>query len=205
MKVVTLDDTGLKKAAENLAVKIHEFRPDGFDAVVGIRSGGAIVCDYVCAHMPPAYCGVRCDVTLRRPSSKRKEGKIGAILSQLPIFILNALRMAESVALNVKHKLFRRGVSQIKRPIIPDNLVSLLKKTGNARILVVDDAVDSGVTLRSVCDEISHLGYEPEICSAVVTVTTAHPEIVPDITLYNNHTLIRFPWSKDFNPSLRYS
>ena len=32
---------------------------------------------------------------------------------------------------------------------------------------------------------------------AVVTVTSVKPLIMPDYFLYNNRTLVRFPWSID--------
>lgn len=66
-----------------------------------------------------------------------------------------------------------------------------------ARILVVDDAVDSGATLRTVIATIRSTWPDAEIRSAVLTVTRSRPLILPDYTLYPRGTLLRFPWSLD--------
>lgn len=64
-------------------------------------------------------------------------------------------------------------------------------------ILIVDDAVDSGATLLAVVEAVRIDMPGAEVRSAVITQTTPSPVITPDYTLYNNRTLIRFPWSMD--------
>ncbi|MBN1567877.1 MAG: hypothetical protein JXA73_08510 [Acidobacteria bacterium] len=61
-------------------------------------------------------------------------------------------------------------------------------------ILVVDDAVDSGNTLKAVvnwCKGI--LGDGGLVRSAVITTTSSCPAFSPDISLYNE--ICSFPWS----------
>lgn len=65
------------------------------------------------------------------------------------------------------------------------------------RLLVVDDAVDSGVTLATVLNVLRALcPAGTEIRSAVVTVTLDGPLIQPDFALHRG-ILCRFPWSFD--------
>jgi hypoxanthine phosphoribosyltransferase len=65
------------------------------------------------------------------------------------------------------------------------------------RVLVVDDAVDSGVTLATVLRLLRETSpADTELRSAVVTVTLAQPLAEPDFVLYRG-VLCRFPWSFD--------
>jgi hypoxanthine phosphoribosyltransferase len=73
----------------------------------------------------------------------------------------------------------------------------LATPTEAPRVLVADDAVDSGVTLMTVLRllrEICPAGTE--IRSAAITQTTEHPAVRPDYVLYRG-LLCRFPWSFD--------
>ncbi len=66
------------------------------------------------------------------------------------------------------------------------------------KILVVDDAVDSGYTLSHVLEAVKAvLPAGAEVRSAVITVTTDDPLVMPDFYLYNDKTLVRFPWAMD--------
>ena len=68
---------------------------------------------------------------------------------------------------------------------------------GEHRLLVVDDAVDSGVTLATVIDLLRNTCPDrTEIRSAVITVTLEEPRAEPDYALYRG-VLCRFPWSFD--------
>ena len=63
----------------------------------------------------------------------------------------------------------------------------------------VDDAIDSGVTIRVVCDALQErYGMDAVIKTAVVTVTTDAPLLDADFYCYHDHTLVRFPWSMDY-------
>jgi hypoxanthine phosphoribosyltransferase len=64
-------------------------------------------------------------------------------------------------------------------------------------VLVVDDAVDSGVTLATVLRLLRESSPpDTQFRSAVVTVTLAQPLAEPDFVLYRG-VLCRFPWSFD--------
>lgn len=64
-------------------------------------------------------------------------------------------------------------------------------------MLLVDDAVDSGTTMLRVAEALRCGNPEIELRTAVITVTTAAPLLRPDYTIYDDRTLIRFPWSMD--------
>ena len=66
-----------------------------------------------------------------------------------------------------------------------------------AKILIVDDAVDSGYTLKAVLDKVKeNVKNESKIFSLAAVVTNKEACIWPDYTLYSD-VLIRFPWSLD--------
>lgn len=112
-----------------------------------------------------------------------------SFVRSLPLCVRNGLRIVEARMLSLKKN---KAIRQ------PDIDVSAFE--GTKSILVVDDAVDSGATLQAVLNSLASLPGRPQIKSAVITTTTRHPLVNPDYTLYNNRTLIRFPWSKDYRP-----
>ena len=81
--------------------------------------------------------------------------------------------------------------------MLPDALRERLRSGAGKSVLVVDDAVDSGNTLLSVVKGIRIAAPDAEVHNAVMTQTFPKPVIEPDVALWNDGTLIRFPWSKD--------
>jgi len=66
-----------------------------------------------------------------------------------------------------------------------------------ARILVTDDAVDSGVTLSTVLRHLRKISsFDADFRSAAITQTLEHPIVTPDYLMFHG-TLCRFPWSFD--------
>lgn len=101
--------------------------------------------------------------------------------------MLDLLRMAEARLLALR-----------PRPSCPRiEILSELRRQLPGQVLVVDDAVDSGITMQAVVEALRRARPDVEVRAAVITVTTGRPSVSPDYTLYNNHTLIRFPWSID--------
>lgn len=175
---------------------IRKGHPDKFDATVAIFRGGSLVCQSLCHNLPEEYLGHWSTVMLQRPSTKKKDGLIGKILPYFPIPILNLMRLVESSILNLRHKIKRDVI--LPEVSLGCKLRELLCTHSSPEILVVDDAVDSGITLAAVYRSIHEINPKAKVTSAVITVTTSQPEINPDFSIYSNHTLIRFPWSKDF-------
>lgn len=197
MQVLTLDKDALDASAARLAELVEADAPrGGFDAIVGVRRGGSIVCDAFCRHFPASGYALRADVALQRPSTKRKSRVVGKILRALPLPVLDLLRMGESGLLAMKHRCRRRPpAAQVS---LPEALRLMLKRQKIPEILIIDDAIDSGDTLFGVIHSLKEVNPRAVAKVAVVTVTTRRPRVDADYHLYHNRTLIRFPWSDDY-------
>lgn len=194
MRVITFDNKKFEEHSELLADTVAA---DGlcFDAIVGVKRGGSTVCDAFCRHFPSSRYGLRTDVRKQRNSTKRKGGRVSSILKRLPYWMLNIMRMGESEVLSLRHRFSNYHPSLVE---MPEVLKRLLKTLKNPRILVIDDAIDSGDTLYAVVQTLKKVNPSVGVKVAVITVTTKSPRMVPDYYIYNNRTLIRFPWSNDF-------
>jgi hypoxanthine phosphoribosyltransferase len=85
----------------------------------------------------------------------------------------------------------RQPTSRQPRSRVPTRRVS------PSRVMVVDDAVDSGVTLAAVLRTLRE-SCPPgtELRTAAITVTRPSPAVEPDYALWRG-VLCRFPWSFD--------
>lgn len=181
MRVITLTPDNFVSHCQILESKSQSFAPD---LLITIARGG----DYVGANM---FADVKhVSVSLQRPTTKTKERGVffKHIIIHTPLWFRNMLRIVESTLLNVR----KREIDNVALP--PDVVDAISCAT---RILVVDDAVDSGNTLAAIVNAINNNANYKKVASAVITVTKRKPIIVPDYTLYNNSTLVRFPWSLD--------
>jgi hypoxanthine phosphoribosyltransferase len=181
MKVLTLDNNQFIHHCHRLQDGISSYNPD---LIVSIAKGGT----YVAAEM---FASVRhTEVLCQRPSTKSKERNnfIFKIVNCMPMCVKNWLRIIEA-------SLLKNRKVPLEKVVLSQETVDCLASA--QRVLVVDDAVDSGNTLKAVVEAITALDLQAEVKSAVFTVTTKHPVIMPEYYLYNNATLIRFPWSMD--------
>jgi glycosyltransferase involved in cell wall biosynthesis/hypoxanthine phosphoribosyltransferase len=159
---------------------------DGYipDVIVGIRHGGLCVAEALAGLFPEAKMTA---VDMKRPGSRLK-CHAKNFMKHLPQGLLDRFRIWES-------NLMERGSVSVHVPVcIPDELKSL----EDVKVLVVDDAVDSGATLGSVMENLRRVSPRASFRSAVLTVTTRKPAVRPDYCLYDNNILIRFPWSMDW-------
>ena len=185
MKVQTMNDDMLARACQRLErlVLQHGWKPD---AVVGIASGGAVVARRMFVGVPHAV------VDCRRPGSGTKDRypRLMAAVRRSPLWVRDGLRMLEAWALG------RKSEHEVTEPQFADGAAQTLADA--VFILIVDDACDSGSTLRAVMDAVRKISPERVVIkTAVITTTTYRPVVSPDFSLYRNRTLIRFPWSKD--------
>lgn len=183
MKVTTLDPEPLREACCRLARQAGGFAPD---IVVGIATGGAYVGRIVAEELAAA---AYVEVSLQRAGTERKS-RLRPVLRLLPRRVADYLRLREA-----RH-LERRG-AQEKHFDVPQDAAARLQ--GARRILIVDDAADSGATLKAVAEGVERcVGQQAEVKSAVLTVTQSRPLIEPDFALWRDGTLLRFPWSSDY-------
>lgn len=187
MTVLTLNSAAFTAACRDLYDKVNA---DGYqyDMLVGIASGGVFVAAQ--AHAPNTF-----SITHQRASTASKQGKFKKIVKKLPRRVNDLLRCIESVWLGFRER--NIDPEKLAPAILPDELAQALEGF-QGRILVVDDAVDSGATLVSVYSALSMAAPQAEIRSAAITITRPNPLITPDYYLYFNRTLVRFPWSSDF-------
>lgn len=182
MRVKTLHKEDLKAHCTLLQEKVSaDFRPD---LIVGIASGGVIVAEQMFRSLP------HISVDLRRPgtATKSRMAPLMRIVRRFPERLRNGLRIAEARLLAAKTK--KPSDAMALRVEVPSKEFS--------NILVVDDAVDSGVTLQTVLKAVRAACPGTDIRSAAITVTTTQPIALPDYYIYNNQTLLRFPWSNDY-------
>lgn len=192
MKVITLYPQEFKKACQQLADKVSDsFTPD---LVIGVLTGGSYVAKQV---MQGLNCSLKYDeVKVQRTGTKKKnKGFLRAVLQSLPIFLLNYLRMLESVFLEFK--------SKYKTPVrngtiaLSEETKAFLSSTAQLKVLLVDDAIDTGATLSLIKEYLEDNYPGIVVKTAVITITMKNVMINADYYLFNNRTLIRFPWSND--------
>ena len=199
MQVLTLDPRAFDRHALQLSRIVKEASSDNFDAIVAVRCGGSFVCDAFCHYFPRDRYGSRYDIGLQRPSTKRKNGSVRRILKCLPLQVLNLLRMMESGFLSLHRKI--KSPSPAPDVEIPEGLTNILKTREFPKILIIDDAIDSGDTLFAIVETLKETNRQATVITAVITETTGKPRMHADYSLYRNKTLIRFPWSNDYKTS----
>jgi len=182
MKVHTLDKSALQAAATELENKAQLFAPD---LIVGIATGGEYVAEMMFSQVP--------HVTVRssRPSTEAKQslGFIWRIIRNLPDFVKDGMRVAEA-------KWLGRRRSGTQEPLsLSADIITFIARS--KKILIVDDAIDTGMTMKRVINAIRGVEGERDIAVAVISVTMSDPIVEADYKLYTG-VLVRFPWSKDF-------
>jgi hypothetical protein len=196
-RVLTLDQPALKDAAQRLyALAQRDFAPQ---LIVGVRTGG-----YLAAELMDLQDGaILLPLTSQRPGTsispgteaKNRSSFFKHWLRRLPYFVNDRLRIFE-------HRVLLRKANRTKgeRTLRSDELEAIAAAVaeGRTRILIVDDAVDSGSTLLAVSARLCELtGSGGIVRTAAITVTTPRPLVEPDYILYRN-VLCRFHWSFDF-------
>ena len=163
--------------------------------LVGVRTGGLIVAEAMARAASNSLPVL--PLTCRRRSTRLKSLTPGLrfLLSRLPPQALDRLRQAE-------HRLLTSRRRQASPPRVDQEEVaaieSWLRRSRRAeRVVITDDAVDSGATLAAVLQALD--GVCPpatRLRTAAITVTQAQPQVRPTYTLYSG-VLCRFPWSFD--------
>jgi hypoxanthine phosphoribosyltransferase len=190
----TLHQSAFEAACAELMRQVEaHFQPT---LIVGIRSGGLIVAQSMA---DSAQQGVDVlPVTSRRSSTAAKERVpfMGAILKMLPRPAVDALRRIEHrwMTAGRARRSHEQWVDMREVETVAQRLQSMLAPR---RLLVVDDAVDSGVTFAAVMQRLkAACPHGTEFHAAAITQTMSHPLLVPDDVLYHG-ALCRFPWSFD--------
>ena len=194
--VRTLDGRAVRSACGVLRDAIlAEGAPD---VLIGIGTGGGRVAQELRTLSGGAWPVLT--LGLRRPSTgaKVRYQRVGRLLARLPVPVRDRLRLWE-------HRRLTRDPApgSAVAPTVTDarDVEAIAAWCAGAgatpRIVVVDDAVDTGATLARALELIA--GAAPAgsvIRTAAITVTPHHPIVVPDHVVIRGW-LCRFPWSMD--------
>lgn len=194
-------------------MKVLDFKVDGFVdflnktfeghlssdkkiLIIGIAEGGLPVAEIVLRFFEKRTnntVGLEF-IKIQRPSTlqKKENFKIKKTLklafSILPKFVLNYLRIVEH------KKLSKRRLSDLVREI---KYTSTVDFSLYNLILIVDDAVDSGITMKTAVNFVSEkINENISLQTLSVVVTQSEPVYMPDHFWFRD-VLIRFPWSLD--------
>lgn len=193
LKVITLNEKSLREKSEQLGRMIENsgWMPD---LIIGIKTGGAYVAQYIKQMDYFVDCNYN-EVVLQRKGTKVKKRLMFDKLSRLmPYLLLDVLRIYEIYISEVFQKKEQFYISNRKIELSEELKKQILK---SRRVLLIDDAIDSGKTMIDVKQNILNVNNSLDVRTAVLTVTQLNPYISPDYSLYKR-VLIRFPWSKDF-------
>ncbi len=194
MKVITLNSRGFEDACSELASKVFsDITPL---AVIGIKSGGYIVAENVLKVARESIPQLTLfGVSASRTTSQiKKKVKIYRFFKLLPVPVLNAMRLVEHLVLSVQMLFCKHNNRHVT---IDSDLETYIKNLSEGVVLVVDDAIDSGSTIKSVLDDLNKINPQISYYVAVLVVTQSSPLVQPCASLYEN-VLLRFPWANDF-------
>lgn len=170
-------------------------RADGFDpeAIVSIAEGGTNV-----VRAMPTDEILTFSCTLRRPSSaSKRHPAVRSILAHTPLSLANALRRAEDWVLERRPAQPAPAGSHLLEEAAAIGRILATKNV--RRVAIVDDAVDSGVTMSRVQSALrATLPVDTVLKTATITRTRHERRtlVLPDYSIFKL-TLIRFPWSYD--------
>ena len=182
----------------------NEIIMDGYepDVVIGIKNGGAIIAKEVLKYLNVVHKAKYYELTVQHKCTKKFEKiHIDKIFRLMPKSILDLMRMSQMYIYEYLYEHF----GYIRKYYVEQNLDKDLQKylhQGDKKILIIDDAIDSGHTMnhaRTYIDwlAISIPGHKQNTLKfAVANTTYKHPIIKPNYSLYDR-TIIRYPWSFD--------
>lgn len=183
MKIITTNNEQLQEICKKLALQIRnsDFKPS---LILGIKTGGEKIAKILFNELQLENCDLDFCHPIRK-SSLNKKSRFKQILKYLPLFFLNWLRKLEVMIFFKKN--LRDDFLSIE---FPDKLDKY------ERILLVDDAIDSGMTIKKIIEGVKSRNSNVLLKTAVITSTQKQPIVIPEFYIYNQ-TIIRFPWSID--------
>ncbi len=163
--------------------------------LVGIRTGGLTVAEAMARAAAPGLPIMPITCQRAGTAAKSRLPWLRALLGALPGPLVDVMRRLEHRLLIVRRT--RKPPRQTVRQTEAAAIAAVLAKAQGARVLIADDAVDSGVTLLTVL-RILREQFPPdtEFRTAAITQTHEQPAVRPDYVLYRG-VLCRFPWSFD--------
>lgn len=190
--VLTLSGAQFHDACALLGDRINELCSP--DLIVVVPRAG----DFIWGELKkiPAFEEVNVvQIKAQRGFTKHKsKGLIKPVLVRLPRAINNFLRHLEATVRELMFYLRGPGVSRFLE--YEDGVVDCVVKA--KRIVIIDDAIDSGVSIKNIREFLSQKNPLATIHVAVITTTFEEPLVFADISLYDRQ-IIRFPWAEDYD------
>lgn len=190
MKVIdAIDALSLKEISNNLYSRVLEcdYNPD---LIIGIANGGWYVVRSMSLSSGVSVLKIK---KQRAGTLVKNKFRINHFLPKLPVLFNNFLRMLE-IAVREILFLLRRGGCSVSELKIDGEDALAVRRASN--ILLVDDSIDSGCTVKLVMGALRNLNPDCAIKIGVINTTFANPVISPDFCLFNR-TIVRFPWAGD--------
>lgn len=198
MQIVTLSNASLDWQTRLLAERVLADHPAPFNAILSVKKGGSYVAKSFLKSFPADKMMSYGEIDLHRPSTKYKKGRLVSMLPHVPLWILNTMRFTEASILKLQQQLFESKAPFVE---LPPEIEKVFKETEVPDVLVIDDAVDTGKTVRGIVNAVLRANPQTRVKVLAITVTTDSPMIMADYYIYHDSTLVRFPWSKDYkNP-----
>ena len=185
MKVVDLLDEKLYEACTALSRKID----CSIDLIIGIAEGGRFVAEVVAKKLDRPLLIVK-----KQRKLTKKKNNLKKLLPFFPKPILNGLRIVESLLYECFFNKAWKDQSNDVAFVSED--FSFLYNENVQTVLLIDDAIDSGSTIKDCLQFLLKQREDLQIKVAVITQTCKRPFYNPDYKMYTE-TLIRFPWSND--------
>lgn len=191
-RVTTLDEVGVAASSRSLAQQVAEsgFAPTH---IVAIANGGIPIARPFNVVFPGAEFVI---VTKQRAGTQRKEQSAGfkQLVQQSPDVVTTLFRRLEHWSRYEERDFARNPI------VLPteDGLVWPALQTTPERIIVVDDAVDTGTSIEFVAASARRrFGPDCAVRTAALTISGVNPQARADYALMEGVN-IRFFWSKDF-------
>ncbi|WNB85440.1 phosphoribosyltransferase family protein [Cellulomonas sp. ATA003] len=157
----------------------HQVRAFAPDVVVGIATGGSEIAEEIADELGGCRLVV---VRSQRPGTLLKQGRHASrVLSWLPERLANLARWVEVEYREARYYLDERArgpepvpTGRIREPEALADAVLLA-----SRVLVVDDTLDSGQTIRGVVEAVRAANPTAEVRTAVIATTWRRPPMTP--------------------------
>ena len=177
-----IEDIGLSKLTEYSLMLAEKVSESGYvpEHVLYVERVGLFPGHEIANHF---NCGISGIHSSRSGTSIKSTAK--SFLRYLPRPVTHLLR-------NFEFKSNVHGVKKERNVTIESEFPPIEK-----RVLVVDDAIDTGYSMKAVVDFLIENGYaEDKITTAVLITTQENPLWKANISLFNQ-TSFSFPWSYD--------
>ncbi len=163
--------------------------------VVGVANG---------AFLPATIVAESLSLPLEMVKIRRKGSKIKRSLSKIPLLRQTITLLYK---LPVFHGLLRWVMDRFNRLEDSSDSSQLSQSDVDAGILVVDDAIETGQTLKRIMEMQSAENSEVKMYSAVISWSVAYDNIVEDAVepdFYISKRIQHYPWSQNSNHLAEY-